>query len=330
MTKSTKIPFLSRNHLFSTVCAVGILTGAVVAPSEAAIIYAAGRNLSDSSYPTGAYYYQIDTATGAATRISPLLTANGPNGLAAMGDQIVGFSAGTHGFVNPIAGTFSPVGTTNGLTLSGYEVLNGSGYGVPSSGSDRRLQRIDLSTSAATALGGGNPIGSAMDTFYGNASGTNNPSILALGSVGNTLYGVNSGAGKYNLVALNPDTGEATFIGAPNAVATSGNPGARYDGFAALTGVDEDGDNVYDSLYGGINFYDPDGLGGPLAEQNFGGVIRFDLNNGTWSLVGNNPGVIFFGFASPTASAIPEPGTITMVAVGLALAGGIALRRRRK
>ena len=330
MTKSTKIPFTPLKQLLSTACAVACLSGVLVAPVDAAIIYATGRNLSDTSYPTGPYYYQIDTTTGAATRISPLLTANGPNGLSAVGDQIVGFSAGTHGIVNPIAGTFMPVGTTNGLTLSGYDVLNGSGYGVPSSGADRRLQRIDLTTSAATGLGTGNPIGSVMDTFYGNAAGTNNPSILALGSVGNTLYGVNSGAGKYNLVALNPDTGEATFIGAPNAVATSGNPGARYDGFAALTGVDEDGDNVYDSLYGSINFYDPDGLGGPAAQQDFGGVIRFDLNNGTWSLVGNNPGIIFFGFASPTAAAIPEPGTVAMVVVGLALAGGVALRRRRK
>lgn len=329
MTKSTKIPFLSRNHLFSTACAVGILTGAVVAPSEGAIIYAAGRNLSDSSYPTGSYYYEIDTDTGLATRISPLLAANGPNGLAAVGSQIVGFSNGTHGVVNPVTGTFTPVGTSNGLGINGYEVLNGSGYGVPNSGADRRLFQIDINTSAATAIGVGNPIGAAMDTFYGNTAGTNSPTIISLGSVGGTLYGVNTEANKMNLVAINPSTGEATIIGAPNAVATSGTPGARYNGFAALTGVDEDGDNVYDSLYGGINFYDPDGTTGPAPDQNFGGVIRFDLNNGTWSLVGNNPGVIFFSFASPTA-AVPEPGTVAMAVMGLALAGGVALRRRRK
>ncbi len=69
MTKSTKIPFTPLKQLLSTACAVACLSGVLVAPVDAAIIYATGRNLSDTSYPTGPYYYQIDTATGAATRI---------------------------------------------------------------------------------------------------------------------------------------------------------------------------------------------------------------------------------------------------------------------
>ncbi len=305
-----------------TLLAACVLAAATMIPAEAALIYATGRNLSNSDYATGPYYYQIDTATGAATPISPLLTSNGPNGLGAVGAQLVGFSDGTPGTIDPVAGVFTPVGSSTGFVLPGYEVLDGAGYGVPSSGADRRLQRIDLTTGAATALGEENPIGAAMDAFYGDASGVNNPSILSLGSVEGTLYGVNSAAGKYNLVSLDPLTGNATILGTANAVATSGMPGARYDGFSALTGVDENGDGVYDTLYGNINFYDPDGLTGPAAQQNFGGVVRYDLNDGTWSLVGSNPGIIFFGFGSP----VPEPGAPVLAMLGLVA----AWRRRRR
>ena len=300
------------------------LCGLGLTAADAAIIIASGRNLSNPDYAPGAYYYSIDTDTGIATPISPLLPANGANGLSASGSQLVGFHNGAHGIGDPVTGSFTPIGTGNGLTLPGYEVLGGAGYGVPTSGDDRRLQRIDLTTSISTGLGIGNPIGAAMDVFYGDPEGTNNPNILALGSVGDTLYGMNTGTGKYNLVALDAATGGATIIGAANALATSGTPGARYDGFSSLTGVDEDGDGVYDTLYGNINFYDPDGLTGPLPQEQFGGIIRFDLNDGTWDLIGANPGVIFFGFGSTT---IPEPGAAALAAT---LGFGSILRRRRQ
>lgn len=303
--------------------ACGLLLGlscAGLSSADAAVIIASGRNLSNPNYPTGAYYYSIDTVTGTATPISGLLPANGAAGLAWSGNQLVGTNAGTHGTINPVTGVFTASGTTNGFNLSGYEVLGGSGYSVPFLGTDRRLHQIDFTTSTAIGIGIGNPIGMSMDVFYGNAAGTNTPSIASLGSVGGTLYGVNSGAGKYNLIALNPLTGNATIIGAPNAVATSGNAGARYDGFSAMTGVDENGDGVYDSLYGNVNFYDPDGLTGSAPDQNFGGVVRYNLTDGTWNLVGSNSGVIFLGFAS-----VPEPSTAALSALGLAA----VLRRRR-
>lgn len=299
--------------------AAGICLAAVL-PAGAATIYASGRNTVATNYPVGNYYYSIDTNTGIATPISPALSTAAPTGLGAVGSQLVGFKDGTHGTVNPFTGTFTPVGTNNGLTLSGYEVFNGYGYGVPSSGTERRLQQIDITTSMTVAIGTGNSIGSTMDVFYGNLAGTNSPSILSLGSVGNTLYGVNSGTGKNNLFALDTITGGATILGTPNAVATSGNPGATYSGFAALTGVDENGDGIYDSLYGNVNFYNPDGSG-PAAEQNYGGVVKYDLANGTWNLVGSNSGILFFGFGSP----VPEPGTTALAALGFAM----AMRRRR-
>lgn len=310
--------FQPRSLRLGGIFASVILTGA--AASEAAIIFASGRNLGDNSYAKGAYYYSIDTATGVATPISPPLSSNGVNGLSASGSQLVGFQNGTHGVVNPYTGAFTPSGTTNGLNLTGYEVMGGYGYGVPAAGSDFRLQRIDLITSNSSGVGTGSPIVEAMNSFYGTAT-TNTPNILSMASLGSTLYGVNSTNGKFNLVEINATTGAATFLGVPNAVALSGTPGARYTGFTSLTGVDENGDGVHDTLYGNINYYDPDGFPAPLPEQDYGALVRYDVTNGTWSLVGTNPGVIFFGFGSP----IPEPSTAGLALLGLAA----AFRRRR-
>jgi hypothetical protein len=277
--------------------------------ASAATLFATGQNNGDPSHNSGNYYYSIDTTTGVATVVSPLLPGSSPAGLSAIGSQLVGFKDGQHGAVDPVAGTFSPAGASNGLSITGYEVLHGFGYGVPTSGGDRRLQRIDLLSSAATPLGEGNPIGTVMDSFYGDAPGTNNPFIISLGSVGDTLYGVHIGGNKNNLVLLDPANGNATFVGAVNAVGTSGNPGdGRFSGFSALTGVDEDSDGIFDTLYGNVNFFDPD-AGGPLGSERLGGIARYDLGAGTWEMVGTNPGLIFFGFGSSPASpsTVPEP-----------------------
>lgn len=290
--------------------------------SDAAIIYASGQNNGDPSHNSGNYYYRIDTTTGLATPVSPLLTGGSVSALAGSSDgRLLGFSGGRVGEVNPFTGTFTPVGANNGLTVTGFDVYNGSGYGVPVSGSDRRLHRIDLTDSTATPFGDSNAIGSALDTFFANASGTNIPFIIGLGSVSNTLYGVHLGAGKNNLVALNPIDGSASVLGAVNAVGTSGNPGeGRYSGFAAMTGIDESGDGIHDALFGNVNFFDPDAAG-PLPSQRIGGVARYDLIDGTWSLIGTNPGLIFFGFGST----VPAPGAATL----LGMCGLFAAGRRR-
>lgn len=300
---------------------VAITAGMLAPVASAAVILATGQNNGDPTHQTGNYYYRIDTATGVATPVSPLLSGSAPSGLSSIGTQLVGFKDGQHGTIDPFAGLFSPVGTANGFSITGYEVLSGFGYGVPTAGTERRLQRVDLVTSAATPLGAGNPIGDALDAFFGNPAGTNAPFIIGLGSVGNTLYGVHLGTNKNNLVALNPSTGDATVIGAPNAVGTSGNPGSgAFSGFSAMTGVDEDFDGTTDALFGNVNFFDPD-AGGPLASQRFGGVVRYDLSAGTWTLVGNNPGLIFFGFGSP----VPEPAGLAL----LACAAAMLVARRR-
>ncbi|MEJ7638005.1 MAG: hypothetical protein WKF75_08500 [Singulisphaera sp.] len=72
-----------------------------------------------------------------------------------------------------------------------------------------------------------------------------------------------------------------------------------------MTGVDEDGDGRYDALFGGVNFFDHDADRSTAVQP--GGVARYNLGDGTYSLVGTNPGVIFFGFGS-TPVPVPEPG----------------------
>lgn len=306
---------------------------------QAAVIIATGANNGDPSHQSGNFYYSINTATGVATPISPPLTGGSPAGLAGTPDgRLLGFSGGRVGEVNPFAGTFTPTGVNGGLTITGFDVIHdGRGFGVPVTGSDRRLHRIDLTTSAVTPVGPAGSVGQALDSFLGVNTGTTQPFVIGLGSVArrqntgtvaipnvvtvSTLYGVHLQGGANQLVAINPDSGFASVVGSLNSVGLSGNPGAgAYSGFAAMTGVDENGDGLFDTLYGNVNFFDPDGSG-PLTSQRLGGLARYDVGAGTWTMVGTNPGLIFFGFGT----IIPEPGAVGL----LALAGVWTLRRRR-
>jgi len=314
------------------------ITGTLASQASAATIIATGQNNGDPTHTSGNYYYSINTSTGVATPISPLLTGGSPAGLAGTPDgRLLGISGGRVGEVNPVAGTFTPVGVNNGLSITGFDVIHdGRAFGVPVSGTDRRLHQINLATSAVTPVGPVGFVGQSLDSFYGVNPGTTSAFIIGAGSVArrqnigttanpnlvtvSTIYGVHLQANGNQLVAMNPDSGFASVIGALNSVGTSGNPGAgAYSGFAAMTGADENGDGLYDTLYGNVNFFDPDAAG-PLASQRLGGLARYDLGNGTWSLVGTNPGLIFFGFGS----VIPEPTTLSL----LAGAGMLALRRR--
>ena len=51
-------------------------------------------------------------------------------------------------------------------------------------------------------------------------------------------------------------------------------------------------DGMFDALFGAVNFFDDDGNAATDVLR-LGGVVRYDLTDGTWSLVGTNPGVIF-------------------------------------
>jgi hypothetical protein len=188
-------------------------------------------------------------------------------------------------------------------------------------GGNRQLYQINLLTGAATAVGAPGQIGAAFDSAFGLAAGTAAPFVISLGSVGDHLYGVNLESGRQNLVRIDPATGSAMVIGTPDAVDL--NDFGRYSGYSALTGVDENGDGAFDALFGSVNFWDHDGNPG-TSDLRLGGIARYDLTDGTWSLVGTNPGVIFFGMG---ASPVPEPGTLALVAIA---AGCLAFRLRKR
>jgi hypothetical protein len=310
----------------STICAVFLsaLTVSVgTRASTAPIIYASGQLLVENTAGTHDdvrenRIYVIDTSTGIA---SPLPIWSNPTPAAlggARGTGLLGFNAGQFGSVNPfVTNGFTPLGGPAGVAATAFDVLaDGRAFVVTTSG-NRQLYEIDRTTGIASAIGSAGQIAAALDAEFGLASGTSRPFVISLGSVGDTLYGVNLETGRQNLIAINPNTGAATVIGAADAV--DANDLGRYSGYAALTGVDEDADGQFDALFGAVNFWDHDGDPG-TSDVRLGGIARYDLSDGTWQLVGTNPGVIFFGFGSVP---IPEPTTLLLVtAAGVILTCG--------
>lgn len=129
--------------------------------------------------------------------------------------------------------------------------------------------------------------------------------MISLGAVGNTLYGVDLETNS--LIALNPDTGRAGVVGPVGAVGNVTNGAVSYSGFSALTGVDETGDGEFDALFGAVNFAREND-----ETERLGGIARYDLTDGSWELVGTNPGIIFFGMGS---SPVPEPSGIMFLSL---------------
>lgn len=123
-----------------------------------------------------------------------------------------------------------------------------------------------------------------------------------------------------SLISFDPGTGNASVVGTVGAV-TNGALSV-YSGFSALTGVDTNNDGAFDALFGNVNFIDEDNNPN-TPSQRLGGIARYNLGDGTWSLVGTNPGVIFFGFGS-SPDPIPEP-TSSLALLGFG-ACGVLLR----
>ncbi|MEM7435926.1 MAG: hypothetical protein AAF436_12295 [Myxococcota bacterium] len=276
----------------------------------AVTIYATGQLLTpgDPDIPFGEpghddtrenFVYAIDPATGIATPVSPATTGL-PAALAGEGaSRLLGFSSGQLVEVEPATGAQTPIGENNGLSATGLDVTaDGRGFVLPFNDDfdTQQLHELDLGTGDATPIGSPTAVGDAIDSAAGNAPGTSAPFVIGLSSIGDTIYGVDLDTNS--LIAIDSEQGSASVVGAVGAVGSVG--GGAYSGFAAMTGVDEDADGEFDALFGNVNFFDDDGDPDTLSVR-LGGVARYDLDDGTWSLVGTNPGVIFFGFASNPA-----------------------------
>jgi len=310
--------------------------------SHAAAIYATGQLLipGDPGIPPGQpghddrrenYVYRIETSTGVATPVSPVTTGL-PAALAGTADQrLIGFSSGQLVQIDPLTAVQTQIGGNNGLNATGLEILpDNRGFLVPfnSNFDTQQLFGINLATGVAHPISASaTQIGDAIDAAAGNSPGTSQPFIIGLGAVGQMLYGVDLDTNS--LIALDSGTGAASVVGSVGAVGSVG--GGLYSGFAAMTGVDEDLDGFFDALFGNVNFFNHDN-NPATPTQRLGGVARYDLSDGTWSLVGTNPGVIFFGFgSSPAVQPVPEPASwlAGMAAFAVGFAYWITLRRPR-
>ncbi|MHA7835887.1 MAG: PEP-CTERM sorting domain-containing protein [bacterium] len=309
-----------------------LVSWTIASGSHAATLYASGQLLTpgDPGIPEGQpghddtrenFVYAIDTTTGAATPVSPV-TSDLPSALGGVGaSTLLGFRGGQLSQVDAATGAQADIGSNNGLSATAFDVTaDGRGFILPfdSSFATQQLHGIDLTTGAASPIGSTAAVGDAIDTAAGNPLGTTEPFVISLGSVGDALYGVDLETNS--LISVDSMIGSASVIGDIGAVGAVG--GGAYSGFAALAGVDENGDGAFDALFGGVNFFDDDG-DPATSVLRLGGIARFDLTDGTWSLVGTNPGVIYFGMAS---NPVPEPTTATLLGLGLSV---LAARGRR-
>ncbi|MDX2036310.1 MAG: PEP-CTERM sorting domain-containing protein [Isosphaeraceae bacterium] len=309
------------NRLASILIAFALLLSPSIA--RAAVIYASGQLLIENDPGTHDdvrenRIFRIDTTTGIATPASPIFAGSTPAGLAGTSSgELLGIRSSRLGKVDIASGTFSAIGAALPSNSTAFDIMSdGRGFVLPfnSDFETQQLYSLDLVTAAATPIGSATAIGDAIDSAAGAAPGTAEPFIISLGSVGANLYGIDLDSNS--LISLDPTTGAASVIGALGSVA--GSNGGGHSGFAALTGTDEDADGVFDTLYGAVNF-------GPAGER-LGGLARFDLLNGTWSLVGTNAGLIYFGFG---AHVVPEPSTFILAGIGCVALLGQAWRSRR-
>ncbi|MEL6246371.1 MAG: PEP-CTERM sorting domain-containing protein [Cyanobacteria bacterium J06648_16] len=299
------------------------LLGTFLLPAsvEAAVFYATGQRLTQAVPGVHDdirenFLFEVDSTTGIATPVSPE-TSGLPSALAGTSDQrLLGYQfSGQLVEVDKTSAVQSPIGDPNGVNATSFDVLEDDrGFVIPfdETFSTQQLHQVDLLTGAATPVGSPSAVGDAVDQSRGTELGTAAPFIISLGSADGLLYGIDLDTDS--LIQLMPQTGKAAVVGDVGAVTAEDR--SVFSGFAALTGVDTDADGQFDALFGNVNFIDDDENPDTPVER-LGGIARYDLNDGSWELVGTNPGVIFFGFgASPAA--VPEPGIV----FALLLSGG--------
>ncbi|MBM3844741.1 MAG: hypothetical protein FJ405_00450 [Verrucomicrobia bacterium] len=279
-------------------------------------LYAIGGFDPDDTGMVPHRIYELDPTTGKATPL-PSSFSPEPAGLAATADgRLLALDLPhAHGpepapeqstllEIDPYKGFLTKLATVP-VEATGFDIFpDGRAFTIPLPGGSAPVQvhSVNLATGAVAPIGGASAIDDAFNAAFGSAPAANKRATQ-LASVSNSLYAVVRHGSTANLVRFDAATGVATVLGTPNAVNTAN--GGAYRGIPGLSGHDSDGDGQFDELFGVLNYHDHDG--DPDTHfQVIGALVKFNLADGTWSIVGRNPGLLFSGLAS-TKQLNPTP-----------------------
>ena len=299
------------------VAAYGAAAGAT------SVLYAVGQAFAPGhGHDTGNFLWSIDVSTGAATQIAPIAT--GIAGLATSPDGTLYGRSGLNLYtVSTLDASTALVGSAVAGSATSLEIMpDGRAFTLPFNNNfdTAQLHSLDLLTGLQTPVGSETALLDAINLAFPDRDTTYGPFVISLGSVGDRLYGLDLETNT--LLDIDPDSGAAAAHGAFNAAAMETADG-YWSGFAGLTGVDTDDDGINDALYGVANYYYDYATATSSAR---GAIGLFDLTTSTWSLVGENEGVIFYSLAAGETAPIPEPTSLALLGLG---GGMLALRRRR-
>ncbi len=289
------------------------------------VLYAVGQAFAPGhGHDTGNYLWSIDIINGEATQIAPI--ASGISGLGTAPDGTLYGRSGLNLYsVERTTAALNLIGSAPSGSATSLEIMpDGRAFVLPFNADfeTNQLHTLDLATGAQVPVGSATSILDAIDLAFPSRDMTYGPFIISLGSVGDYLYGMDLETNT--LIEIDPDTGDAEAKGDFGAARMETSDG-YWSGFAGLTGADTDGDGFNDALYGIANYYYDFTTQQSSAR---GAIGLYDLETSTWSLVGENEGVIFYSLASGDATApIPEPTTLALLGLGGAF---LALRERRR
>jgi len=264
--------------------------GRLVLPLVAAVFSVpASAALIGLSSESPGVLYSIDPATGAATQIVTITAAPSFTGLEVLNGTIYATDVYNSGYT---FGTINPV--TGNYTPLNTQGGSNNWHGLAASVAANLLYSVDLDNN--NSLVSVTPDGSTVTTIGGGTGAGIRG--LAYDDANGILYGVDIS----NLYTINTATGVATLVG-PTGLSDF-LPGLAYDPVAQI---------LYLNIGGG---------GSDLV-----GLYTLNIATGAATFVGANGTVSIDGLAYLADSAVPEPATMALAAIGLA---GMSLARRKR